>query len=214
MTTYTVKALDDYTIFTTPRSERKGVQFKANWETTRKDLNRELSHLDARGAVIEIAVQPHHIRKDGALRSDIPKNLPHPGVRLSFETESHGLMSFTCDTYEARYFGQMADWQANLRAIVLTLEALRAVDRYGATQGEQYAGFAALPPGAGAVAVGGMTRTEAESVIAGVVGAFDRSEGRERLRRARSMSHPDRHGGDQSLWDRVEQAARVLGLDR
>lgn len=34
------------------------------------------------------------------------------------------------------------DWMHNVRSIALTLEALRAVDRYGATQGRQYAGFA------------------------------------------------------------------------
>lgn len=36
------------------------------------------------------------------------------------------------------------DWQHNVRSIALTLEALRAVDRYGATQGRQYAGFAGV----------------------------------------------------------------------
>lgn len=33
-------------------------------------------------------------------------------------------------------------------------------------------------------------------------------------RLARAGTHPDRHGGDRTLWDRVEQAARVLGVDR
>lgn len=225
MSLYTVKALDDYTIFTTPAIARKGVQFKADWATTRKELARELDSLDATDAVLEIAVQPHHIRKDGTLRSDVPKSLPHPGVRLSFQTASLGLMSFTCDTYEARYFGQMADWQANVRAIVLTLEALRAVDRYGATQGEQYAGFAALPPGAGATAMGGMTRDQALAVF-GELGSHaveaipaehvntDPEVLQRMWRYARKVSHPDRNGGDHTLWDQVEQAAKVLGLDR
>lgn len=221
MSLYTVKAIDDFTIFTTPTSQRKGVQFKADWATTRKELARELDSLGATDAVLEIAVQPRHIRKDGTLRSDVPKELPHPGVRLSFQTESLGLMSFTCDTYEARYFGQMADWQANLRAIVLTLESLRAVDRYGATQGEQYAGFAALPPGVGATAMGGMTIEEARKVLLLAAGWAVRDNWvgwgqptatRKLLREARFNSHPDLNGGNQSDWDQVEQAARVLGL--
>lgn len=213
MSLYTVKALDDYTIFTTPADQRKGVPFKADWATTRKDLARELTLLGAHDAVLEIAVQPRHVRKDGQLRSDVPKELPHPGVRLSFETKDHGVMSFTCDTYAARYYGQMADWQANLRAIVLTLESLRAVDRYGATKGEQYAGFAALPAGAGDAA---MTKAQAAEIVYGdPAAAFvpEPAEARLYLRRARAAAHPDRHGGDQSLWDQVEQAAQVLGLD-
>lgn len=32
------------------------------------------------------------------------------------------------------------------------------------------------------------------------------------LRSARSQAHPDRNGGDRSRWDKVEQAARKLGL--
>jgi hypothetical protein len=48
-------------------------------------------------------------------------------------TQQKGRMVLATDEYE--------DWQSNARAIALTLEALRAVDRYGATQGRQYAGF-------------------------------------------------------------------------
>lgn len=38
-------------------------------------------------------------------------------------------------------------WEHNVRAIALTLEALRAVDRYGTTGGRQYAGFRQLQAG-------------------------------------------------------------------
>lgn len=54
-------------------------------------------------------------------------------------TQQQGRMVLATDTYE--------HWQANVRAIALTLEALRAVDRYGATQGRQYAGFQQLTAG-------------------------------------------------------------------
>lgn len=49
-----------------------------------------------------------------------------------------------CDKYN--------DWEANLRAIALTLEHLRAVERYGATteKQEQYTGWLRLPA-AGAI---------------------------------------------------------------
>ena len=216
---YTVQPITDFTIFTTPAAQRKGVPFKAAWSTTHSELRRELKHLHATDAVLELAVKPHHVRLDGQLRSDVPNNLPHPGVRLSFQTRDHGSLSYTCDTYSARYYGQLADWQANLRAIVLTLEALRAVDRYGATKGEQYAGFKAIGPGSGATALGGMTRDQAYDTLyqaAGIGPDDDDDTGDERTlyRRARARAHPDRNDGDRSLWDQVETAALVLGLDR
>src|SRR5688572_5904821 len=48
-------------------------------------------------------------------------------------------MAFPCDRYH--------EWEANLRAIALTLEQLRAVKRYGATseKREQYTGWLRLP---------------------------------------------------------------------
>ncbi len=45
---------------------------------------------------------------------------------------------FPCDRFK--------HWDDNLRAISLTLERMRAVDRYGVTLNkQQYAGFKALP---------------------------------------------------------------------
>lgn len=213
---YTVRPLDDFTIFTTPSLQRRGVPFKASLSTTLADLEHELQMIDATDAVLELAVTPRDVRKDGTLRADA-RRPAHPGVRLSFQSP-HGALSFTCDTYESRWAGQMPDWQANLRAIVLTLEALRAVERHGATKGQQYSGFAALPPGAGATPLGGMTRDEALMVLRIHSGLSIRETTDVMLRKAykgaRAAAHPDRKGGDRGAWDRVEQAGRVLGLDR
>lgn len=208
---YTVQPITDFTIFTTPPAQRKGVQFKAKWSTTVDELERELDHLAASNVVLEIGVDARHIRLDGQLRADARSS--HPGVRLSFETRDHGPLSYTCDTYEARYYGQIPDWQSNVRAIVLTLESLRAVDRYGATKGEQYAGFKAL-----GAAMGGMTKDQAIALLAEFAGIpvehfnTEQSSLHHSWRSARRQAHPDRNDGDQTQWDRVEQAARVLGL--
>jgi hypothetical protein len=199
---YTVQPITDYTIFTTPDRDRVLSPWDASWSRTLKDLQRELEHLEGHDVILELDILPGKIRRDGLPMADA--KVRHVGVRLSFDSK-HGAMSYTADRYRD-------GWQTNVRAIALTLDRLRAVDRYGATKGEQYAGFAALPAGTGGIALGGMTKTEAESVLTKIVGAFDRSEGRERFRRARAMSHPDRNDGDQSLWDQVEQAGRVLGL--
>lgn len=210
---YTVQPITDFTIFTTTPTQRKGSQFKASWSDTIAALERELDLLGAHDIVMEIGVSARDIRKDGMLRADARPT--HPGVRISFQSNS-GALSFTCDTYEQTYsWVGLPSWQSNVRAIVLTLEALRAVDRYGATKGEQYAGFKALGAGTGGIALGGMTRDQACDVLeqwGGVTPGLSgsRSE-RDAYRRARAAAHPDR-SGDRSAWDLVEQAAKVLGL--
>ncbi len=213
---YEVRPLTDFTIFTTSPTQRKTHQFKASWSTTVDQLQRELEHLKARDVVVEIGVEPKDLRLDGTLRASARPS--HPGVRVSFQSK-HGPLSYTCDTYERAYGWQMESWQANVRAIVLTLEALRAVDRYGATKGEQYAGFKELGAGSGATPLGGMTRDEAYHVLSQESG-MKAGDGTSPnilariYRGARAAAHPDRHGGDRTRWDQVEQAGRVLGLDR
>jgi len=206
---YTVQPVTDFSIFTTPAHERKGVQFKAKWEATVNELRRELDYLDASDVVLEIGVNARDIRKDGMLRADAKPG--HPGVRLSFQCDS-GALSFTCDTYEQTWAYLMPSWQANVRAIVKTLEALRAVDRYGATKGEQYAGFKALGAGTGGIALGGMTKDDARALLLELSQSRGVTSDKDAWRQARFLTHPDRNGGDQEQWDRVELAAKVLGL--
>jgi len=75
---------------------------------------------------------------------------------VSFTGSDDHQYSYPCDTF--------LDWQANLRAIALALEALRKIDRYGVTRrGEQYQGFRALPA---AAEVAQMTPEEAAAFIA------------------------------------------------
>lgn len=205
---YRVEPVTDFSIFTTPPAQRKGVQFKATWSTTLEDLGRELDHLDAHDIVLEVAVDARDIRKDGMLRADARPR--HPGVRLSFQSTS-GALSFTCDTYEQQYYSGVPSWQANVRAIAKTLERLRDIDRYGATKGEQYAGFKAIGAGSGATPLGGMTRDQALAVLDYPKGETFYAAA---FRRARANAHPDRNGGDQTQWDRVEEAGRVLGISR
>lgn len=209
MSVYTITPVTDFTIFTTPPARRKPTPFKASWSTTLDDLARELEHLNASDVVLELDVQPGKIRRDGMLYADA--KVGHPGVRVSFQTRKHGALSYTCDTYESRWAHQGPDWQANVRAIVLTLEALRAVDRYGATKGEQYAGFKALPSGDGQAPAGGMTKDQAMTLIYEISGADVYKAPEVAFRRARARTHPDHNDGAREDWDRVEQAGLMLG---
>ena len=90
---------------------------------------------------------PHYMRRHSRFKAgwqatldllERELNQSQPGVILSFSTKQ-GRMVIPCDRYR--------DWEANLRAIALTLEHLRAVERYGATseKQEQYTGWLRLP---------------------------------------------------------------------
>jgi hypothetical protein len=76
------------------------------------------------------------IRSDGWPKSSARPT--QPGVILSF-TVKRGRMVIPCDRYH--------EWEANLRAIALTLAHLRAVERYGATteKQKQYTSWLRLP---------------------------------------------------------------------
>lgn len=64
---------------------------------------------------------------------DPADNLSDSDYIAVLAAEKKGRAVFATDAY--------GTWQMNVRAIAKTLEALRAADRYGATQGRQYAGF-------------------------------------------------------------------------
>ncbi len=185
----------------TPVDERRPGPFKASYASTLELLEVELRHLAAvEPIVIEAGFQPQEIRLDGLPRAGArPLD---PGVIVSFESR-YGPLRYGCDTF----------WRhdQNLRAVALALEALRKVDRYGVTKrGEQYQGWAALPPsGAGA-----MSAAEAE--------AFIRHHGADGFdlvgqplavlyRRAAKRLHPDA-GGDPAEWAKLDRARRVVGL--
>ncbi|MEQ9335710.1 MAG: hypothetical protein RJQ03_00800, partial [Miltoncostaeaceae bacterium] len=123
----------------TPEGERVRSPFSAAWWTTLDLLRRELDHLGAETAVLELAITEADIRLDGLPRA--AARAAHPGVVLSF-TSTHGPLRYAVDRFRS--------WQDNLRAISLGLESLRRVDRYGMTRaGEQYRGWVAIEAEAG-----------------------------------------------------------------
>jgi hypothetical protein len=173
----------------TPGYARQYSRFKAGWQATLDLLERELNHLGAKDINIEGFFAPSEIRNDGWPKSSARPS--QPGVVLSFTTKQ-GRMVMPCDKY--------TDWEANLRAIALTLEHLRAVERYGATseKQEQYTGWLRLPV-AGAsdeaaecakILIHHACATYAPSVVLGSQSVFD-SVWKEAVRR----THPDTNNG-------------------
>jgi hypothetical protein len=208
---YVVRPISDQTWFGTMGKEAS--RFKSKWGSTLELLEREVAALDGRDLVLEVDVTESDLRLDGTIRASARPS--SSAVVVAFESK-HGPLLYRCDRFYTNWHDQGPEWQHNVRAIALTLEALRAVDRYGATEtGQQYAGWKQLPAGSGSTA-SHMTADEAWSIL-GSFGddpiAQQRLAGTTQiqLRKARAFAHPDRHDGDRTLWDQVEQAARVLG---
>lgn len=119
-----------------PPRGRKRSRFQAGLPSTLKQLKVELRQLNAKNTVIEIDVRDRDIRIDGYPRADA-RAPATPGVAISFDSK-HGPLRYATAEYDS--------WHDNLRAIALSMEALRAVDRYGVSKrGEQYQGWKALP---------------------------------------------------------------------
>lgn len=209
MSLYQVKPLHDRTGFT---GKHKTSPFDSPWSSTLDVLRRELTVLGAKNTILELNVLPGSIRLDGELYANA--KVTDPAVRLHFDSK-HGHLTYQTD----RFHG----WRDNVRAIALGLEALRRIDRYGIGRGdEQYQGWLALEAGTGATPLGAtprMTWDDATAVIKDVLGLdygavdwADPDQSHAAYRLARALVHPDRHDGDRTAWDRLEAAAKVLGL--
>lgn len=191
---------------------RQRSNFSASFGSTIDLLWRELYQLSAANVVLQIAMSERDFRIDGYPRAQA--RAEHPGIIVTLDSK-HGPLSYPCDRF--------TDWQDNLRAVALALEALRKVDRYGVTKrGEQYAGWKQLPGGTPMPAA--MTRDEAAYVIARASNPNEREENLRswcprlitepdmraaEYRQAARRSHPD-VGGTTEAFQRVEQAKRVL----
>jgi hypothetical protein len=182
----------------TPYHARKRDIFKAGWSQTMDLLERELFQLNAKNVVLEMNVTEREIRNDGMVRADARPS--SPGVVLRF-TGKHGPMTMPCDRF--------TDWQANVRAIALSLEALRKVDRYGVTQtGEQYRGWKAIGSLDGDVtAAATFISTLAGSAMSAV--RDDQAAFQIAYRAAARKAHPDA-GGSHETFITVQRHGDVL----
>lgn len=184
-------------------------RFRASWDDTINLLVTEVEHLDGDLIVVQVDADPSDLRRDGMLRARA--QVRFPGVKVSFQSK-HGPLTYATDAYEQRWSGDMPGWQANVRAIALSLQALRAVDRYGVTHtGEQYRGWSAI---AAKAAEDTLTPDEARRVLADAAGvdptSLITSEAITRAYRAAARTaHPDA-GGNADVFRLVGKARDVL----
>ena len=184
-----------------PRNGYRDSPFTASWSQTVELLAAELRHLKATQIVVELALEERHLRIDGIPRADA--RLVADAVRLSF-TSKWGPLRYETGEFQAAYWrrGGLLGWQVNLRAIALSMEALRKVDRYGVSKrGEQYRGWRAIPGHLADPADQIVTREQATEYLAKWDGD---------VRRALQETHPDK-GGDETEFRKVVRAREVLG---
>lgn len=181
--------------------------FSAPWAQTVDLLLREADFLRADLVVVELDIPGRAVRKDEQLRSDA--RAYSEKVRISMQT-SRGPMSWHTDRYVLPRGGSLG-WRENVRAIALTLEALRTVERYGAVHGsEQYRGFLAIEAAPSST---GFASPEAALRWMQERGDTDGAAGRTAYRALARVMHPDA-GGDPAEWDQLRQArALVEGTD-
>lgn len=212
------RGVDAWTDPETPERERMSRNtFRTTAHGTRSDLIEEARHLargDAVDVIVELVAPDSALYKDGTgLRSDRAHHVSHVGVVVRLIGTKAGDLRYSSDAFNG--------WEANLRAIVLALHDLRRLERYGiAKRGEQYLGWAALPPGTpmGAAAPAEeMTVEYAAAVLAGGTdGTFspadvlgDVDDARAAYRTTSKRYHPDR-GGDPEVMAKVNAAWVLL----
>lgn len=183
----------------TPRSKRAKGRFTLPQKRTRYLLEQELGAIDAQDVFIRTWFRMDQIKADGwPYFGQVPRD---PGVILTFTRQGQSV-SMPCDHFKT--------FDDNLRAIALSLVALRKVDRYNVTRsGEQYRGFTALPlpkdlsPGNGfaaslavLTALSGHTEQQIRKDFETLRSAFTV---------AARKTHPD-HGGSTESFQQVRTA--------
>lgn len=121
----------------TPRTKaRRPGQFKVSFAKARDSL---MFALDAIGARLPVLSTNVELRLDGMPRAGM-RNPDDPGVAVYFQDRHRRQLVLACDKWLLV--------EHNIRAIALTIEAMRGMDRWGVAQASDrvFTGFAALPP--------------------------------------------------------------------
>lgn len=171
------------------RQGRKSDAFKITFDKAVSALSDEIDRLGGKYPVLSTNLE---IRLDGSFKRD--KGEPRdPGVAVYFEVKSKQRV-FACDTFMTV--------RANIRAIGLTIEALRPIERYGASDMLERAlsAFEALPAPLDPWHILGLPRDAGK----------DRIE--EAFKRLALQHHPDREGGSTAKMAELNRA-RDLALD-
>lgn len=164
----------------TPAHKRKPGAFQATADKARRELLNEIVRLGGNYPVISSNVP---LRRDGMPFSEGSRaKIADPGVAVYF-MKAKRQMVFACDQYDA-------PWK-NIRAIGKTIEAIRGLERWGASDMLERAlsAFVALPaPGA-----------RYRDVLKLNGGPLTREKIDAQYRLLAQERHPDRGGSDEAM---------------
>lgn len=183
----------------TPREQRRSASFKVALGIARDDLMRELKLLGAKDIIVSTNVPT---RRDGLLYSDA-REPDDPGVAVYFDRMVPAPTLAEPWRKVARPYAIACDcfrklaW--NIRAIGLTVEALRAIQRHGAGEmlEQAFTGFAALPPAS--------SGRKPWWEVLGVPRGSHPDTITETYRALAALNHPDR-GGDPARMTEINVA--------
>lgn len=198
----------DLTVVTRPLSSfpnpetrsRRSANFRTSVGRSWQKLYAEVRRIGCTSLVVEMDITEQDIRRDGSVRADA--RCRSPRVVVSLVDSAHGPLRYPCDTFDK--------WEDNVHAIALSLENLRAVDRYGVTRrGEQYTGWKALSSGQemDATAAASVIRQHAGGQVFAILN--DKATARASILVAIKKTHPDA-GGGAGEFQQVTRARKVL----
>lgn len=167
----------------TAAHRRKAAPFKVTPAQARDEMLRELQLLGARDIHIS---SDQRLNRDGTL-SAARYQLIDPGVAVYFKRKGNDVV-LACDQY--------ADLHDNIRAIGKTIEALRGIERWGASDmlDRAFTGFTAL------------AAPEQWWQVLGVSAAATQAEIDAAWRQLMLAAHPDREGGSDEVAARLNRA--------
>ncbi len=192
--------------------------FRVGYKRTLELLEDELWKADAQmnSLVLEMWVEPKDIRQDGQLRATARVEKPGVIFRFSRLTDIHWDAAQGCNVGTPQQVAYPCDafttWRDNLRAIALSMESLRRVERYGVFKYDDIISRLALPSAEGKVS----TRESAAAFMATHSGVAMKEilvSDTARItayRKAAQKLHPDSPTGNPEEFVKLGEANKTL----
>lgn len=168
--------------------EQKPARFKKSFAEARQHCEEQLVKLGASQIIFSTNLVLNHL---GSVKA-WSRQPQDTGVAVYFEMDGADKV-FCCDAWDCV--------EDNLRALGLTFEAMRGIDRWGASDimARSFQGFAALPESTQQRLVRTWWR------VLGVKASATPDEIKAAIRQKSFEHHPDR-GGDREHWDELQLA--------